>query len=46
MIEKDEDLSNGMIDINEFPDKTNDEIKKNAIRFEIKNENNETSFGS
>jgi hypothetical protein len=28
MIEKDEDLSNGMIDINEFPDKTNDEIKK------------------
>ena len=46
MIEKDEDLSNGMIDINEFPDKTNDEIKKNAIRFEIKDENNETSFGS
>ncbi len=46
MIEKDEDLSNGMIDINEFPDKTNDEIKKNAIRFEINLGNNNIIFGS
>ena len=27
-MEDNEDLSNGMIVVNEFPDKTNDEIKK------------------
>ena len=45
-MEDNQDLSNGMIVVNEFPDKTNDEIKKNAIRFEINRGNNNIIFGS
>ena len=46
MVEKDKDLSNGMIDIIEFREKTNDEIKKNAISFEIKDGKIKTISGS
>ena len=41
-----QDLGNGMIDTHEFPEKTKDEIKKNAIRFELVEANNQVTFGS